>query len=802
MKTTVISAYAVNPYKGSEDGTGWNMTLQVASDYKVKLITRKNNLEAIKKYMNENQDSRFQNIEVFGHDLAPWIMRLKKRIGERGYVLYYYLWQLFLPLTIKKLKLQFDLAHVLNFHSDSTPHFLWVFKKPVIWGPVGHHPKVARRFMKFYSPMDRLKDGVYNIVKWGMRNLDPFFRIAVAKSDKIIGINSSVQKAMGVANDKFELLPAVASVPVKPFKREFTSMHVLSVGRFTYMKGFDLTIKAYARFYESLNAEEQENTSLILVGKGEAKSRLQSLARDLEIDHKINWVEWVDKSEMENLYKTADVFLFPSHEGAGMVIPEAMSYGLPIVTLNNVGPGELATAGALKVDADTHEYTISSLAYHLKVLNQSVILRRSLSAEGMEAFAKRFTWESKGEVLKSIYRNEMQKVAKSVAVFHPSSELYGADRILVHALKAMDLEMNKVVYLREEGPLVDLLYKEVSNVSVQIEKRLPVIYRAIFTPVGIIKFVWSYLQFFFYLRNENRKHDFDLAYVNTLSCSFILPLLSFLKIKNFVHVHEIIENPRIIAKLTALFAARFSQKVVCVSNAVAENLKKYASFTVSRHSVPKAIGIDSESHSKIQILHNGIPKVNSPVRALNGKVNFYLFGRLMAKKGQYFLLDALKKVNKEKLAKSRFVLMGGPVPGKEHEVELLEQELKSLGLNGAVQIEGFKANITEAMESADVCLVPSMMKDPFPTTVLEAMSAGRPVITTNHGGAKEAMVENQTGFLINPGDDAMFAEKLEWFIDNKTMLPKFNEACAQHYQDHFTVNRFNQEWRKMVNSIL
>jgi len=56
----LITSYAVNPYKGSEDGTGWNMIRQISKHNKVTAITRKNNREAIEKYLEENDLEEFE----------------------------------------------------------------------------------------------------------------------------------------------------------------------------------------------------------------------------------------------------------------------------------------------------------------------------------------------------------------------------------------------------------------------------------------------------------------------------------------------------------------------------------------------------------------------------------------------------------------------------------------------------------------------------------------------------------------------------------------------------------------------
>ena len=108
---------------------------EIAKEYKAIIITRKNNRPEIERYMQENDDSIHANMEFKYYDLPSWIMSWKKKLGPRGYVLYFYLWQLFMPLFILKNKLKFDNCHALNFHSDSHPHFLWVFGKPTVWGP-------------------------------------------------------------------------------------------------------------------------------------------------------------------------------------------------------------------------------------------------------------------------------------------------------------------------------------------------------------------------------------------------------------------------------------------------------------------------------------------------------------------------------------------------------------------------------------------------------------------------------------------------------------------------------------------
>ncbi len=780
-KTALISAYAVNPYKGSEDGTGWNISREIAKDNQAIVITRKNNISHIQKFLHENPEDIHANTVFIGYDLPSWAMWLKKRLGERGYVLYYYFWQMFLPMFINSRNLKFDTAHAVNFHSDSVPTFLWTLGKPTFWGPVGHHAKVPKEFiLPIYGRKAFLRDRCYFIFKWLLRNMDPFFRLAVRKVDTIFVINSSIAKAMNAPASKVIVVPAVATEePDDKIKTESSMFNVLSVGRFHFMKGFDLTISAFANFYHSLSEASRKNVQLVLVGNGSEKNRLVQLAIDLNINEKIKWVEWVDRKDMHTLYSEASTFLFPSHEGAGMVIPEAMSYRLPVITLDNPGPGELAGKAGLKVKVTSYNKTIFSLVDQLNVLYRDEKVFKKHSDLSNSRFNTSFTWKTKGDQIKTAYN----KVEKSVAVFHPSSELYGADRILVNAINAMPAEMKKVVYLKFEGPLVEFIQENTENTTVKVIPFMPVIYRGIFNPKGILKFTFELAKFVSFMRAEKKALKFSSAYVNTLSTSFILPLLKGFRIPSYLHVHEIIDSPKVIGWLTAFLAKNFAQKVVCVSAAVEKGLIRYIS------SVRK----------KTIIIHNGIDQILAKPRAHNEKINFYLFGRIMPKKGQWFLLDALKEIPLERLSNVCFTLMGGAVPGKEDSLEQLENEVRKAGLEGIVQIRDFAPNITEAMNSADVCLVPSMMKDPFPTTVLEAMSAGRPVIATNHGGAKEAIGDSNSGLLVDPGKPAQLAASILQLIQEKSLIPKMGELAREKYLSAFTKQHFNKNWESFLN---
>jgi len=406
-KTILITAYAVNPFKGSEDGTGWNISKELAKTNELHIVTRKNNRAEIERYFKEFESPIHKNMNFHYYDLPGWIMNWKHRLGERGYVIYFYLWQFFLPFYVRSKKIKFDLAHAVNFHSDSHPQFLWFLGKPVFWGPIGHHPPVPKNYINpIYGERKWAKDRLYNIVKFMMRRLDPFYYFSKWSAKKIFVINSGVNKSVGANPDKIIVLPAVAHNETvkmsKPIEKE--NFTVLSVGRFVYMKGFDVTIRAFANFYHSLPDFNKKTVKLKLVGKGEELNLMKTIIEKEKITEAVEIVKWVKKEEMESIYKQASVFCFGSHEGAGMVVPEALSYGLPIVCFDNYGPGELCNDScSIRIPYGNYCQSINGFSKALSKLYYDKASYQRYALNASTFASDNFNWSRKAKIILGAY---------------------------------------------------------------------------------------------------------------------------------------------------------------------------------------------------------------------------------------------------------------------------------------------------------------------------------------------------------------------------------------------------------------
>ncbi len=406
MKTILATVYAVNPYKGSEDGMGWNFVMQIARFNKVVAITRENNRPHIERFMKENPDHLYQKMQFMYFDLPMWMRFWKK--GSRGAMLYYWMWQRGIVSFIRKNVPHFDIAHNLNFHNDWTPSHLHKLGAPFVWGPVGHHPKIPVQYLKPFKRIYRIKDRFTWWVKKYFWRFSPALSRTVKKADHVFCMNSSVPKTLTLKNG-FSIMPSVATQDFGWEKQiaEGERFMLISAGRFVPLKGFDLSIRSFAAFLNSIPENKKDLCELVLVGQGPEEEFFKQLASSYGIEKNLRFVNWIERSELMKLFRESSAFLFPSHEGAGMVVAEALSFGLPVICLDNEGPGQFINPECgYAVPQGSYSETASALAKAIdNIFFTSTENREKMRHAAREHFENNFHWNRRGEQLNAIYQS-------------------------------------------------------------------------------------------------------------------------------------------------------------------------------------------------------------------------------------------------------------------------------------------------------------------------------------------------------------------------------------------------------------
>jgi glycosyltransferase involved in cell wall biosynthesis len=142
----------------------------------------------------------------------------------------------------------------------------------------------------------------------------------------------------------------------------------------------------------------------VIVGSGPGRDTYRQLAALHYASPYVQFIDWMPRQELISLYRHASAFLFPSHEGAGMVVSEALSFGLPVICLDNAGPGEFINpACGIGVKAGTREETIDALAKAIGQLYHNTPLRKQMGEAARQRFETTFHWNRRGEALHRIY---------------------------------------------------------------------------------------------------------------------------------------------------------------------------------------------------------------------------------------------------------------------------------------------------------------------------------------------------------------------------------------------------------------
>jgi glycosyltransferase involved in cell wall biosynthesis len=198
------------------------------------------------------------------------------------------------------------------------------------------------------------------------------------------------------------------------------------------------------------------------------------------------------------------------------------------------------------------------------------------------------------------------------------------------------------------------------------------------------------------------------------------------------------------------------ERVIAVSHFVAEHIKE-------QYAVNPGI---------IRVIHRGIdakqfdPNRVHPQRmaelarawAVPEHLPLILFpGRITRWKGQHIFIEALAKLPHRNFQ----AFLVGDDTGHEDYHRELEELIVAKGLEGHVRFVGPTQHMAEAYVVSRIVVAASTQPEAFGRVALEAQAMGRPVITTDHGGALETVLHGQTGWLVPPGDVAALSHQIE-----------------------------------------
>lgn len=274
-----------------------------------------------------------------------------------------------------------------------------------------------------------------------------------------------------------------------------------------------------------------------------------------------------------------------------------------------------------------------------------------------------------------------------------------------------------------------------------------------------------------------RKEDIQIVHAQTRVSQVIGYYLEKFSKAIFVTTCHGFFKRRLIRRLLPCWGRR----TVAISDAVREHL-------VNKMKVPKA---------KIELLYNGIDinlvkkeyskqdldKIRKEFNLASDLV-VGITARLSSVKGHIYLLRAISRI-KEVFPDVQLLIVGS---GKSRYETKLHRMCKKLNIDRNVIFQPGMQDVYKALSVMDVFVLPSVQEG-LGLSLLEALSAGLPVVASNVGGIYSVIRDEENGLLVPPKDDKALAEAIIRLLKNKDYAKALGQKGIQVIREQFTLDK-------------
>jgi glycosyltransferase involved in cell wall biosynthesis len=247
------------------------------------------------------------------------------------------------------------------------------------------------------------------------------------------------------------------------------------------------------------------------------------------------------------------------------------------------------------------------------------------------------------------------------------------------------------------------------------------------------------------------------------------------------------ENRRIPATRALLYRwmGRATAAMAAVSLETAEEFARETGIPVSRFSVLSS-GVDTARFVPGQ----------APLPSGDRPLVIGCVARLAPIKGLSHLLSAFREVHARQSSRLELRIIGdGPLR------EELVAEALQLGLGEAVRFPGNCTDVEKQLGRMDLFVLPSL-REGRPTSIMEAMSTGLPIVATRVGSVERLVDDGECGLIVPPGDPPALAAALARFIADPGFRLRAGEAARTKAVREFSLDKMAEDYAEFYRKIL
>lgn len=380
----LLSAYSINPYKGSEDAVGWNWALTLSRklpDSTIYILTRTYNEIATKKGIKEYG---LQNVKLVIVEVPKALDWFREKHSAFHHA-YYILWQKVAYNWAKKSGIKFDIIHHVSMGNYRICGDMYKFKNAhTIFGPVGGGQTTPASLRSYYSTQRNYEKFRDNVNKaFSKFN---FYKKQINLFDDIYTVNNETKNAIETATGK--KCKKLCDISINSNMQGLDIYHpdkkpieIIYLGRLIELKGIMLLVDVIK------NIKTDIPFHVSLYGEGELESDIRKKIDEYGLNDVLTIQGKVNYTEISDIYKNADIFAHPTfRDSSGAVFVEAMANKLPIVALNQSLSRDLNEhkCGLFVNTEQSKEEIINEFAGKLKELIENYDLRVKLGQNGYD----------------------------------------------------------------------------------------------------------------------------------------------------------------------------------------------------------------------------------------------------------------------------------------------------------------------------------------------------------------------------------------------------------------------------------
>ncbi|MDA8685542.1 glycosyltransferase family 4 protein [Robiginitalea sp.] len=183
-------------------------------------------------------------------------------------------------------------------------------------------------------------------------------------------------------------------------------------------------------------------------------------------------------------------------------------------------------------------------------------------------------------------------------------------------------------------------------------------------------------------------------------------------------------------------------------------------------------------------------------RKERSNIKFVFMARLIREKGIELFINGARELKKQ-YPEAEFHVLGS---GSSATSKKFIETLTDLTEKKIMHYHGFTSNVPDFLASCDVFVLPTYYREGIPRSILESLSVGLPIITTDMPGCRETILENKNGILIPPRNQERLTEAMKYFLEHPEQVEIMGLESRKMAETKFDVDLINNRLLETVNA--